>query len=165
MITVRHHKACRVMLKLFEWQNFQYAPKNHYGFFFLHTLPSTIAFRLENVLFYQFYAKKTTFFDQEKFGIAPLLYVDVEVETFGGNWHEKWCQNVKIIILTSYTSVVLYPSSKITFSSPGQVHGNPGQVCKQVAQRATIAHLSPMCQGQSAPKPYAAFPPPQWCYT
>ena len=28
---------------------------------------------------------------------------------------------------------------------------------KQVAQRATIAHLSPMCQGQSAPKPYAAF--------
>ena len=36
---------------------------------------------------------------------------------------------------------------------------------KQVAPRATIAHLSPTCQGQSAPKPYAAFPPPQWCYT
>ena len=36
-----------------------------------------------------------------------------------------------------------------------------GQVSKQVAQRATIAHLSPTCQGQSAPKPYAAFPPPQ----
>ena len=36
---------------------------------------------------------------------------------------------------------------------------------KQVAQRATIAHLSPICHGQSAPKPYAAFPPPQWCYT
>ena len=36
---------------------------------------------------------------------------------------------------------------------------------KQVAQRATIAHLSPTCQGQSAPKPYAAFPSPQWCYT
>ena len=36
---------------------------------------------------------------------------------------------------------------------------------EQVAQRATLAHLSPMCQGQSAPKPYAAFPPPQWCYT
>ena len=35
---------------------------------------------------------------------------------------------------------------------------------KQVAQRATIAHLSPMCQGQSAPKPYATFPPPQGCY-
>ena len=79
----------------------------------------------------------------------------------------------------------------------------------QIAQRAMIAHLSPICQGQmcsfqqsrqitrriknnrekvdiifpiisqwglsvametrvliqSAPKPYAAFPPPQWCYT
>ena len=32
---------------------------------------------------------------------------------------------------------------------------------KQVVQRATIAHLSPTCQGQSAPKPYAAFPQPQ----
>ena len=38
-------------------------------------------------------------------------------------------------------------------------------ILKQVAQRATIAHLSPMCQGQSAQKPYAAFPPPQRCYT
>ena len=28
---------------------------------------------------------------------------------------------------------------------------------KKVAQRAMIAHLSPMCRGQSAPKPYAAF--------
>ena len=42
---------------------------------------------------------------------------------------------------------------------------NACKINKQVAQRATIAHLSPMCQGQSAPKPYAAFPPPQWCYT
>ena len=45
--------------------------------------PSTIALRLEYVLFYQFYAKITTFFDEEKFGTAPLLYVDVE--TFGEN--------------------------------------------------------------------------------
>ena len=65
--------------------------------FFLHTLSSTIAFRLEYVFFfYLFYAKIPTFFDQEKFGMAPLLYVDVE--TFGGNWREndvntsKWCQ-------------------------------------------------------------------------
>ena len=40
-------------------------------------------FLFEYVLFYQFYAKITTFFDQEKLGTAPLLYVDVE--TFGGN--------------------------------------------------------------------------------
>ena len=46
-----------------------------------------MAFRLEYVLFYQFYAKITTFFDPEKFGTAPLLYVDVE--TFGGNWREN----------------------------------------------------------------------------
>ena len=56
-----------------KWQNFQFAPKNHYGFFFLHTLPLTIAFRFEYVLFYQFYAKITTFSDQEKF-----LHVDIE---------------------------------------------------------------------------------------
>ena len=36
---------------------------------------------------YQFYAKMTTFFDQEKCGTAPLLYVDVE--TFGGNRREN----------------------------------------------------------------------------
>ena len=52
-------------------------------YFFVHTLLSTIAFRLEYVLFYQFYTNITTFFDQEKFGTAPLLYVDIE--TFGGN--------------------------------------------------------------------------------
>ena len=46
-------------------------------------LYSTIAFRLGSVLFYQVYAKITTFFDQKKFGTAPLLYVDLE--TFGGN--------------------------------------------------------------------------------
>ena len=45
--------------------------------------PFDNAFRLEYVMFYQFYAKITTFFDQEIFGLAPLLYVDVE--TFGGN--------------------------------------------------------------------------------
>ena len=70
-----------------EWRNFQFAPQSHYGFFFLlHTLLSTIAFRLEYVLFYQFYSKITTFFDQEKFGTPPLLYFDVK--TFRGNWRE-----------------------------------------------------------------------------
>ena len=41
------------------------------------------SFRLEYVLFYQFYSKMTSFFDPEKFGTAPHLYVGVE--TFGGN--------------------------------------------------------------------------------
>ena len=53
--------------------------KNHYGFFLLHTLPSTIVFRLEYVLLYQFYAVITIFFDQETFGTALLLYVGVEM--------------------------------------------------------------------------------------
>ena len=42
-----------------------------------------LEFRLEHVLFYQFYTEITTFFDKEKFGTAPLLYLDVEM--FGGN--------------------------------------------------------------------------------
>ena len=33
--------------------------------------------------FINFYAKITTYFDQEKFGTVPLLYVDIE--RFGGN--------------------------------------------------------------------------------
>ena len=38
-----------------------------------------LSFYFEYVLFYQFCAKITTFFDQEKFDTAPLLYVDVEM--------------------------------------------------------------------------------------
>ena len=48
------------------------------------TLLSTIAFRLEYVLFYHFYAKITIFFfDKGMLCSAPLLYVDIEylVET------------------------------------------------------------------------------------
>ena len=45
--------------------------------------PLTIAFRLEYVLLYQFYAKITTFFNPAKFGMARLLYADVE--KFGRN--------------------------------------------------------------------------------
>ena len=34
-----HHKACWVMPNSYpEWRNFQFAPNNHYWFFFLHTL-------------------------------------------------------------------------------------------------------------------------------
>ena len=83
-----------------KWHNFQFAPKNHYGFFFLQNLPSTTAFRLEYVLFYQFYAKITTFFNQEKFSTAPLLYVNVE--TFGGNWNENNVKTSKMLSKWSY---------------------------------------------------------------
>ena len=115
-----------------ESRNFKFALKNHYGFFFLHTLPSTVAFRLEYVLLYLFYATITTFFDQEKFGTAPILYVDFE--RFGGNWRENDVKNeVKIVILTSCTRVVLHPSCKTTFPSPGRDHGSPGRICKKIS--------------------------------
>ena len=66
-VTVWHREACRVMLNSYpEWRHFQFAPNNHYGFFFLHTLPSTIAFRFEYVLVYQFYAEITTFVSIKK---------------------------------------------------------------------------------------------------
>ena len=77
------------------------------------------------MLFYQFYAKITTFLDQEKFGTTPVLYINVE--TFGGNLLEN---DVKVVILMSCTRVVLHPSCKMTFPIPGPVYGNPGRVCK-----------------------------------
>ena len=55
-----------------ECRNFQFAPETHYWFFFLHTLPSTIAFRLEYVLVYQFYAK-ITIFRSRKFRYGSFL--------------------------------------------------------------------------------------------
>ena len=42
--------------------NFQFAPNNHYGFFFLNTLPLTIAIRRDCVLFYKFYAEINNYF-------------------------------------------------------------------------------------------------------
>ena len=64
-VTVQHCKACREMPNSYpEWRDFQFAPNNPYGFFFLHTRPSTIAFGLEYVFIYQFFcrAEITTFF-------------------------------------------------------------------------------------------------------
>ena len=65
--------------------------------------------RLEYVLFYQFYAKITTCFNQEKFGTAPLLYVNVVWRKLPWKWCQKWRQNIKIVILKSCTRVVLHP--------------------------------------------------------
>ena len=83
-VTVRHHKSCRVMPNCYPSDGiFNLHRRTIMDFFFLNTLPSTIAFRFEYVLFYQVYAKITRFFDQEKFSTVPFLYIDVE--TFGGN--------------------------------------------------------------------------------
>ena len=109
-VTVQHHEACWVMTNSYsKWRNFQFAPNDHYRFYFLHILPSTIAFRLEYILFYQFYSKITTCFDQEMFGLAPVQYL--ASKRLAETWHKdvKSGKNVKIIILTSCTRVVLHP--------------------------------------------------------
>ena len=46
-VTVWHHEACRVIPNSYlERWNFHSAPHNHCGFFFLHTLLSTVALSL-----------------------------------------------------------------------------------------------------------------------
>ena len=83
--TVRHHETCRVMPNSY--------PSD--GIFNLHRRTIMDSFScmlflrqlrldLYTCCLFQFYAKITTFCDQEMFGTAPLLYFDVE--TFGGNW-------------------------------------------------------------------------------
>ena len=57
-VTVWHHEACRVMPNSYpEALNFQFAPDNHYRFFFLHYLPSTVELKLGYALLYQFYTE------------------------------------------------------------------------------------------------------------
>ena len=111
-VTVQHHDACRVMLNSYsEWRNFQFEPNIHYRFFTLHTLLSTVAFRLEYIfIFTNFRLKELHFFEQDMFGSAPLLHVDVEM--FGGNWHES---DVKV---KNDIKIVISPSCKGTFPSP-----------------------------------------------
>ena len=58
-VNIQHREACGVMPNSYpECRDFQFAPNNHYGFFFLYILPSTIAFRREYVFVYQFYAEQ-----------------------------------------------------------------------------------------------------------
>ena len=76
-VTVRHHEACLVMPNSY--------PSDRIFNLHLTTITDSFScilfFRLEYVLFYQFNTKIIIFFDQEKFGTAPLIHVDVE--TFG----------------------------------------------------------------------------------
>ena len=139
-VTVRHHEACRVMPNSYPIDGiFNLHLTTIMDYLFLHTLPSTIAFRHEYVLFYRVYAKITTFFNQEKFGTATLLYVDVEM--FGRNG----CENdVKIVILTSCRRVFLHPPCK-TFPSPCRVHRNPSWVSKEVFFSIGIYFQDTLC--------------------
>ena len=111
--------------------------------------------------FINFMLKITSFFDQEKVGTTPLLYVDIEM--FGGtdvemtSGRQNWRQNIKISILTSCTRVILHPSCKTTFPSLGRVPGNPGQVCKKIRVinrfSCTFQKTSAVSNGVAAHKP------------
>ena len=142
-VTVRHHEACRVRPNSYpEWRNFQFAPNSHYGFFFLHTFPSTSAFKLEHALFYRFYAKITVFFIKKC--SVRLLSKTLTSKTFGGKWRQKlmlwrqklmfwrqhWRYDVKKTTWRHERESSYTPSCKTTFPSPGRVHGS-GPVCKK----------------------------------
>ena len=64
---------------------FQFASNGHYGFFFLHTLPSTTAFKFTYGLFCQFCAK-ISIFSKKKYLVWLLPF---DVGTFGGKWRQK----------------------------------------------------------------------------
>ena len=58
-VTVQHHEACRVMpTVILSEGTFNLHQRTIMDIFFLHTFPSTIAFRLEYVFVYQFYAEQ-----------------------------------------------------------------------------------------------------------
>ena len=106
--------------------------------FFLHALLSIITIRLEYVLFYQFYTKITTFSSIKKCSVWLLPYTLTskslaETDVKMKSRHQKWRLNVKFVTLTSCTRNVLHPSFKMTFPSPGRIHGNSGRVCKKKA--------------------------------
>ena len=89
---------------------------------------------LECMLFYQFYAKNNYIFDKEMFGSVWLLSNTLASKRLAENdvnMTSRRQNDVKIVILTSYTRVILYPSCKTTFPSRGRVHRNSGRVCKK----------------------------------
>ena len=94
--------------QLLEWRNFQFSSKIHYGFFFLRTLYSTIAFRLVNecVLFYQIYAKNNYIFRSRKirYGFSLIRWHRNVLRKLTWKWRQDIKNDVKIVILTSCTS-------------------------------------------------------------
>ena len=138
-VTVLHHKASQVMPDSYpEWQNFQFASNNHYGFFFLHTFPSAIAFKLEYALFYQFNAKITVFFIKKcsVWLLFKTLMSKGSVENDFKNWCldvKNWRHDVKKTTWSHAQESSYTLSCKMTFPSPSRVHGNSGRVCKKLA--------------------------------
>ena len=130
-VFVWHQEACRVMLNSYpEWRKFQFAPNNQSRFFFLHTFPSTIAFKLQYALFSQFYAKISVFSIKEC-SISASIY-DVDVKTVGGKWRQNWCCDVKKTTWCHVRESSYTPSCKTTFPNPSWVHGNLVEYAREI---------------------------------
>ena len=132
-VTVRHHQACRVMPNSYpEWRNFHFLPNSHYGFFFLHTRPSSTAFKL--CYFVNFTLKYLHFWSRQvrfsfylrrwRHDVWQKMTSKTYIMTSKlASWHQK-------NVLMSCTRIILHRGCKTTFPSSGQVQGNSGWVCK-----------------------------------
>ena len=102
----------------------------------MDSLSSILFLRLQHLslhtgYFVKFLHQNSYIFGQEIFGSAPTFTADmVDVRTFGG----KWCKILMLWhqkdVLTLCMRVILHPSCKMPFPSPGQVHWNFVRVCK-----------------------------------
>ena len=78
-VTVRHHEACRVMPNSYPSDGICILHRRTImGSFSCILFLRQLHLDLNLCFFFSIYAKIATFFDQEKFGTARLLYVDVE---------------------------------------------------------------------------------------
>ena len=93
--------------------NFEFTLNNHYRFFFLHTLPSMIVFKLGYELFYQFHTERSTF--SIKKCLAPIYD------------HLTSCTR------SSYT-----PWYKTEISSQGDSCGKPCRSCTGYHSHSTL---------------------------
>ena len=110
-VIVRYHEAYHMMANSYpEWWNFQFAPHNHFGFFFLHTLPSTIAFKLEYALFYKFYSI-ISICSQDLFGSVPQ---------WRWHWNVWWkmTQNIKTTSWCHAQESSYFPHVRAHFLAP-----------------------------------------------
>ena len=79
-LTVTHHEARGVIQNSYpEWQEFSVCTQQPLWFFFLHTFPSTTAFKLIYVLFYQL--RLNIYSLIKKWSVGS--YYNVDVERFG----------------------------------------------------------------------------------
>ena len=83
-----------------EWRNFQVAQNSHYGFFFLHTFPLAIAFKLRFVLFHQFNAK-ISIFAAKKYSVW-LLSMTLKTKGLAENEINKLTSECQKDIITLY---------------------------------------------------------------